>query len=114
MGVTGTPTDIPSGQTVLLLGGGLGNAVLFSIGKVLRADGNQVIYFAGYRNCEDLFKVEDIEAASDLIIWSVDHRPGNGPQKAEDDLVRLWALFLCPPEMITNNARDPGIIALTI
>jgi len=37
----------------------------------------------------------------------------HGLQKAED-LVRLWALFLCPPEMITSNARDPGIIALTI
>ena len=79
MGVTGTPTDIPSGQTVLLLAGGLGNAVLFSIGKALRAAGNQVLYFAGYRNREDLFKVEDIEAASDLIVWAVDDRPGNEP-----------------------------------
>lgn len=77
MGVTGAATDIPSGQTVLLLGGGLGNAVLFSIGKAMRAAGNQVIYFAGYRNREDLFKVEDIEAASDIIIWAVDDRPGN-------------------------------------
>ncbi|MCK5190877.1 MAG: pyridine nucleotide-disulfide oxidoreductase, partial [Methylococcales bacterium] len=77
MGVTGTPTAIPSGQTVLLLGGGLGNAVLFSIGKAMRAAGNQVIYFAGYRNREDLFKVKDIEAASDVIVWAVDKRPGN-------------------------------------
>ena len=77
MGVTGAPTDIPSGQTVLLLGGGLGNAVLFSIGKAMRAAGNQVIYFAGYRNREDLFKVEEIEAASDLIVWAVDKRQGN-------------------------------------
>ena len=77
MGVTGAATDIPSGQTVLLLGGGLGNAVLFSIGKAMRAAGNQVIYFAGYRNHDDLFKVKDIEAASDIIIWAVDKRPGN-------------------------------------
>ncbi len=77
MGVTGAATDIPSGKTVLLLGGGLGNAVLFSIGKAMRAVGNQVIYFAGYRNSEDLFKVEDIEAASDIIIWTVDDRPEN-------------------------------------
>lgn len=75
MGVTGTPTDIPSGQTVLLLGGGLGNAVLFSIGKALRAAGNRVIYFAGYKYKQDVFKVEDIEAASDVIIWSVDKGP---------------------------------------
>lgn len=79
MGVTGTPTDIPSGQTVLLLGGGLGNAVLFSIGKALRAAGNKVIYFAGYKYKQDVFKVEDIEAASDIIIWSVDKAPGIEP-----------------------------------
>lgn len=72
MGVTGAPTEIPHNETVLLLGGGLGNAVLFSIGKALRAAGNRVIYFAGYKYARDVFKVEDIEAASDVIIWSVD------------------------------------------
>ncbi|MGH8583027.1 MAG: pyridine nucleotide-disulfide oxidoreductase [Gammaproteobacteria bacterium] len=72
MGVTGAPTDIPSGKTVLLAGGGLGNAVLFSIGKALRAAGNRVIYFAGYRQAPDVFKVGEIEAASDVIVWSVD------------------------------------------
>lgn len=79
MGVTGTPTEIPTGQTVLLLGGGLGNAVLFSIGKALRAAGNKVIYFAGYKYPQDVFKVEDIEAASDLIVWSVDKGEGVQP-----------------------------------
>ena len=77
MGVTGAPTEIPQNQTVLLLGGGLGNAVLFSIGKAMRSAGNKVLYFAGYRNREDLFKVADIEDASDVIVWAVDDRPGN-------------------------------------
>lgn len=77
MGVTGAPTEIPTGKTVLLLGGGLGNAVLFSIGKAMRNAGNKVLYFAGYRNSEDLFKVSDIEDASDVIVWAVDKRPGN-------------------------------------
>jgi NADPH-dependent glutamate synthase beta subunit-like oxidoreductase/NAD(P)H-flavin reductase len=72
MGVTGTPTDIPTGQTVMLIGGGLGNAVLFSIGKALRAAGNKVIYFAGYKFGQDRFKIEDVEEAADLVIWSVD------------------------------------------
>jgi len=76
MGVTGTPTDIPAGETVLLLGGGLGNAVLFSIGKALRAAGNKVIYFAGYKYAQDRFKVEDVEAAADIIVWSVDKGEG--------------------------------------
>lgn len=76
MGVTGTPTDIPRNQTVLLIGGGLGNAVLFSIGKALRSAGNRVIYFAGYKFAQDRFKVEDVEAAADLIIWAVDKGDG--------------------------------------
>ncbi len=37
MGPTGTPTEIPTGETVLLAGGGLGNAVLFSIAAALKA-----------------------------------------------------------------------------
>jgi NAD(P)H-flavin reductase len=53
--------------------------VLFSIGKALRAAGSQVIYFAGYRKREDVFKVRDIEAASDVVVWSVDNLPGAEP-----------------------------------
>ena len=75
MGVTGEATEIPSNKTIMLLGGGLGNAVLFSIGKAMRAAGNKVIYFAGYKYNQDIFKVEDIEAAADIIIWSVDKTP---------------------------------------
>ena len=39
MGPTGTPTHTPAGETVLLAGGGLGNAVLFSIGRALQGGG---------------------------------------------------------------------------
>ncbi|MDX1518493.1 MAG: FAD-dependent oxidoreductase [Gammaproteobacteria bacterium] len=79
MGVTGTPTEITEEKTVMLVGGGLGNAVQFSIGKALRAHGNKVIYFAGYRHPGDVFKTEDIEAASDVIVWAVDPAPGVKP-----------------------------------
>ncbi len=79
MGVTGTPTTMPHDKTVLLAGGGLGNAVLFSIGKGLRAAGNRVIYFAGYKSRDDVFKVEEIEAASDVIVWAVDPASGAEP-----------------------------------
>jgi NADPH-dependent glutamate synthase beta subunit-like oxidoreductase/NAD(P)H-flavin reductase len=79
MGATGSPTEIPTGKTVLLAGGGLGNAVLFSIGKAMRAAGNRVIYFAGYREASGVFKVEDVEAASDVVVWAVDPAPGVEP-----------------------------------
>ncbi len=75
MGPTGTPTEIPESETVLLAGGGLGNAVLFSIAAAMKARGNRVIYFAGYKQAGDLFKRRYIEDACDLVVWSVDEGP---------------------------------------
>jgi NADPH-dependent glutamate synthase beta subunit-like oxidoreductase/NAD(P)H-flavin reductase len=84
MGPTGTPTEIPHGEDVLLAGGGLGNAVLFSIAKALRENGNRVLYFAGYKKGEDLFKREDIEAATDQVIWSTDLGAAIAPGRPQD------------------------------
>ena len=72
MGPTGTPTEIHANEKIMLIGGGLGNAVLFSIGQALRAKNSQVLYFAGYRNLADRYKVKEIEMAADKIIWSCD------------------------------------------
>jgi len=76
MGPTGTPTEIHANATVALVGGGLGNAVLFSIGAALRAAGSRVIYFAGYKQLRDRYKVEEIERAADVIVWCCDEAPG--------------------------------------
>jgi NADPH-dependent glutamate synthase beta subunit-like oxidoreductase/NAD(P)H-flavin reductase len=84
MGPTGTPTEIPHGETVTLVGGGLGNAVLFSIGRALRAAGSKVIYFAGYKHLADRYRVDDIEAASDVVVWCCDEAPGFQPRRPQD------------------------------
>jgi NAD(P)H-flavin reductase len=84
MGPTGTPTEIPRGETVVLAGGGLGNAVLFSIGRALRAAGSRVIYFAGYKQLEHRYRVEDIEAASDVVVWCCDEPPGFRARRPQD------------------------------
>jgi NADPH-dependent glutamate synthase beta subunit-like oxidoreductase/NAD(P)H-flavin reductase len=73
MGPTGSPTELPRGRTVVLCGGGLGNAVLLSIGRKARDLGNRVIYFAGYKKSADFYKREDVEAAADVLVLSVDH-----------------------------------------
>jgi NAD(P)H-flavin reductase len=72
MGPTGSPTDIPKNEKVILMGGGLGNAVLFSIGKALRENGCHVLYFAGYKKSADVFKATEIEKAADQIVWCCD------------------------------------------
>ena len=84
MGPTGTPTETPGGETVTLVGGGLGNAVLFSIGEALRAAGSKVLYFAGYKKRIDRYKEEEIEAAADVVVWCCDEAPGYAPRRPQD------------------------------
>ena len=84
MGPTGMPTETPPGETAILIGGGLGNAVLFSIGAAMRAAGSRVLYFAGYKQPGDRYKIEEIEAAADVIVWSCDEAPGLAPTRPQD------------------------------
>ena len=84
MGPTGTATETPGNETVALVGGGLGNAVLFSIGAALRAAGSRVLYFAGYKKVQDRYKVSEIEAAADEVVWCCDEAPGFEPSRAGD------------------------------
>ncbi|MEK6375523.1 MAG: FAD-dependent oxidoreductase [Acidobacteriota bacterium] len=84
MGPTGTPTEIPRDETVLLAGGGLGNAVLFSIAKALKDNGCRVVYFAGYKKAADVFKRDEIEAGTDQVIWSVDAGEPIAPRRPQD------------------------------
>ena len=82
------------------IGGGLGNAVLFSIGQALRAAGSRVLYFAGYKKIIDRYKVEDIERAADVVVWCSDEAPGFTPTRSQDrsfvgnivEAMRAWLI----------------------
>jgi len=87
MGPTGAPTEIEPGETVVLVGGGLGNAVLFSIGQAFRKAGSKVLYFAGYKRMIDRYKVEEIEAAADVVVWCCDEAPGFAISRLQDKSV---------------------------
>ena len=114
MGPTGTPTHTPAGETVLLVGGGLGNAVLFSIGQALRAAGSRVVYFAGYKRMIDRYKVDEIERAADLIVWCSDEGPGFEPGRSQDrrfvgnivEAMRSYAAGELGPPTIAFDAVD--------
>ncbi len=56
-------------KNIMLVGGGVGNAVLFSIGKAALAKANKVLYFAGYKKLNDLFKRTLIENACNIVVW---------------------------------------------
>ncbi|HYC14181.1 MAG TPA: FAD-dependent oxidoreductase [Stellaceae bacterium] len=119
MGPTGTLTEIPQGETVALAGGGLGNAVLFSIGRALRAAGCKVIYFAGYKHAGDRYRVEDIEIASDVVVWCCDESPGFVARRPQDrafvgnivEAMRAYAAGDLGPQPISFAAVD-RIIAI--
>jgi NADPH-dependent glutamate synthase beta subunit-like oxidoreductase/NAD(P)H-flavin reductase len=84
MGPTGTPTEVKPKETVLLCGGGLGNAVLFSIARAMKALGDDVLYFAGYKKGEDLFKQDDIERYTDQVVWCTDTGAEIAPRRSQD------------------------------
>ncbi|HVO88630.1 MAG TPA: pyridine nucleotide-disulfide oxidoreductase, partial [Casimicrobiaceae bacterium] len=119
MGPTGTPTEIEGGETVVLVGGGLGNAVLFSIGRAFREAGSRVLYFAGYRRMQDRYKIEEIEAASDVVIWCCDEGPGFAPSRPQDrafvgtivEAMRMYASGHMGEQAIAFSACD-RIIAI--
>ncbi|HEX6005459.1 MAG TPA: FAD-dependent oxidoreductase [Burkholderiales bacterium] len=114
MGPTGTPTEIPAGETVILAGGGLGNAVLFSIGQAMRAAGSRVLYFAGYKRMMDRYKVAEIEAAADAVVWCCDEEPGFVPDRPQDrafvgNMVQAMAAYasgMLGEQPIPFNAAD--------
>jgi hypothetical protein len=116
MGPTGAPSTIPKGEDVVLCGGGLGNAVLFSISRALRANGCRVVYFAGYRHAQDVFKRDEIEEATDVVVWSVDKgskppQPRRGQDRAvSGNMVEAMVAYATgalgqPPVPFTNVRR---------
>ncbi len=84
MGPTGEPTTIPENESVILAGGGLGNAVLFSIAAALKKRNNKVVYFAGYKDSKDVFKMDDVEAGADQVVWSNDTGEMIMPRRPQD------------------------------
>ena len=116
MGPTGAPSAVPEGETVVLAGGGLGNAVLFSIGTAMRQRGCRIVYFAGYRRMQDRYHVPLIEAAADVIVWCSDEGPGFAVNRPQDrtfvgNIVAAMLAYargdLGPPEI---PLRDVGHI----
>ncbi|MGQ9364715.1 FAD-dependent oxidoreductase [Azospirillum sp. ST 5-10] len=108
MGPTGAPTEIPRGGTVCLVGGGLGNAVLFSIGRACRAQGCRVLYFAGYKARRDRYKVAEIEAAADRVVWCCDEAPGFEPGRPGDASV-VGTIVQAMVDHAEGRLGDPGI-----
>ena len=71
-GPLGRPTEIENYGTVVLVGGGLGIAPIYPIGRALREAGNHVIAIIGARNKDLLFWEDEIRSVTDEIIICTD------------------------------------------
>lgn len=111
MGPTGAPSEIPKNETVLLAGGGLGNAVLLSISRALRENGCRVVYFAGYRGRQDLFKQAEIEEGTDQVVWAVDHAPAITPRRRQD-LCFVGNMVQAIVNYANGNLQNPPMFPL--
>ncbi|KFI22774.1 pyridine nucleotide-disulfide oxidoreductase [Nitrosococcus oceani] len=84
MGPTGAPTDIPQGETVLVVAGRWGAAVMLDIGPALRAAGNRVLYVAAFGSASELDHQDELEMAADQIIWCTAREPKITPRRPQD------------------------------
>ncbi|MDD9361841.1 MAG: glutamate synthase subunit beta, partial [Anaplasma sp.] len=115
MGPTGSPTHIPHNENVMLIGGGVGNAVLFSIGEAMLTQQCKVLFFAGFRSESSIFGTPQIEYASEVAVWCC----VNGkfqPRRPDDKffqsniLAAIKAYSNDPQTKITLNSIDRIIV----
>ncbi len=100
MGPTGEPTEIPDGgETVLVVAGRWGAAVMLDIGRALKEAGNRVIYVGAYGSREDVDLQGELEQGADQIVWCTAGEPRIEPRRSQDasvvasdivDLVRRY------------------------
>jgi len=84
MGPTGSPTEITSGENVLLIGGGVGNARLLPIARAFREAGSKALHVAGYGKAADRCEATGIEAAADAVVWCCEGASGIEAGRTQD------------------------------
>ena len=89
MGPTGTPTETPGGETVVLVGRRprQRGAVLDRAGAA-RAPASACSTSPATRSMIDRYKVAEIEAAADVVVWCCDEAPGFTPDAPAGQDVR--------------------------
>jgi len=120
MGPTGAPTEIPAGETVLVVAGRWGAAAMRDIGPALRNAGNRVVYVAAFGAAADVDHQHELEAAADQIIWATADEPRIEARRPADvsvvatDMVDLVAQYgrgeLGPADGIALAAVDRILI----
>jgi ferredoxin--NADP+ reductase len=72
LGPLGTASEVEKFGTVVLMGGGFGNAAIHLLGKALKKEGNKIITIIGARNKELLIMENELAKVSDELIIMTD------------------------------------------
>jgi ferredoxin--NADP+ reductase len=89
VGPLGEPTEIRKFGTVVCVGGGVGNAVVYPIAKAMKAAGNRVISIIGARTKDLLVLEEENRATSDELYVTTDDGSYGTHGFVTDELARL-------------------------
>ena len=84
MGPTGAPVELPRNETVLVIAGRWGAAVMLDIGPALRAAGNRVLYVGAFGTASEVDYQAALEEGADQIIWAVAKGPEITARRAQD------------------------------
>ena len=113
MGPAGVRTRIPKGgETALVVGGRRAAATLLSVGTAMRANGNRVLFAAGFANQAEIFCRDELEAAADAILWVTQTGDPVVPRRPQDraaqgDLLTALAAYAAdrPPIKLQDVDR---------
>ncbi len=89
VGPLGQPTEIRKFGTVICVGGGVGNAVVYPIAKAMKEAGNRVISIIGARTRDLLVLEEENRAVSDELLVTTDDGSHGKQGFVTDELARL-------------------------
>ncbi len=74
LGPLGKPTILPESQEIVVIGGGVGNAISYAIAKHLFKSNKSVVYIGGYKNISDVFYVDEISFVSHVSTFYVEQQ----------------------------------------
>jgi len=72
LGPLGHPSEIRMYGTVVIVGGGVGTAVAFTVAEALKNAGNRIIALSGARNKDFVILEEDFRSIADQVIITTD------------------------------------------
>lgn len=71
-GPLGSPSEIESFGTVVVIGGGVGTAIAYPTARALAEAGNRVVAIVGARTSDLLILVDELQAVADAVIVTTD------------------------------------------